>query len=260
MKTKLTVLTKLTVVGLIGVAVALWTQWLSGDPAYPKFPPGPVIFIAVATIVAFGARWWWTPLIGALIGLLVTSGAFARLPGEILRLTHPASVGKFAIGIFFGTLLQVVALLTTDIAGLAATIQNYRRMEKASSSAKVACRIFGGLFVLMGALAIVTGARLDDKYHNLMQLVWAALALAVSFMGSKIAGRFCIGSGVFYLALAILGFLFGIPSINRAWFVGPMLLHTGDHILHLVLGSIFLSVGLVSERSHNDGQIEYVPN
>ena len=260
MKTNLSVLTKLTVAGLISVAVALWTQWLSGDPAYPKFPPGPVIFIAIAAIVVMGRRWWWTPLIGALIGLLVTSGSVARLPAEVLRLTHPGLVGKFAAGIFVGKFLQISALLMTDIAGLAATIQNYRRMEKTGDSAKVACRIFGGLFVFMGIVAIVTGTRLDDKYHSLMQLTWGALALAVSFMGSKVAGRFCIGSGIFYLALAILGLLIGNPSMNRAWFIGPMLLHTGDHILHLVLGLIFIGMGLLAARSDNDAQVQYVPN
>jgi hypothetical protein len=259
MKTKLTILTKVTVAGLISVAVALWTQWLSGDPAYPKFPPGPVIFIAVAAIVAFGARWWWTPLIGALIGLLVTTGALVRLPAEVLRLTHPAAVGKFAAGIFLGTLLQIAALLTTDIAGLAATIQNFRRMEKASDSAKIACRIFGGLFVFMGILAIVAGTR-GDKYHNLMQLTWGALALAASFMGPKVAGRFCIGSGIFYLALAVLGLLIGNPSMSRALYIGPMLLHTGDHIVHLVLGSIYLGIGLLSGRAQDAGRFEYVPN
>ncbi len=259
MKTKRTILTKLTFVGLISVAVALWTQWLSGDPAFPTFPPGPVIFIAVAAIVAFGTRWWWTPMIGALIALLVTSGAFVRLPGEVLRLTHPGSIGKFAAGIFVGKLLQIAALLITDIAGLAATIQNYRRMETASDSAKIACRVFGGLFVFMGILAVVSGTRID-KYHNLMQLIWGALALAASFMGSKVAGRFCIGSGIFYLALAVLGLLIGNPSMNRAWFIGPMLLHTGDHIVHLVLGSIYLSMGLLSGRARNDGQVEYVAN
>jgi len=256
MKTKHTVLTKLTIVGLISVAVAIWMQWLSGDPAYPKFPPGPVIFIAVAAIVAMGTRWWWTPLIGALISLLVTTGWFALLPRNVLRLTHPGSVGKFAAGIFAGAVLQIAALLFTDIAGLAATVQNYRRMQKASDSAKVACRIFGGLFVFMGVLAIITGTRID-KYHNLMQLIWGAIALAASFMGAKVAVRFCIGSGISYLALAILGMLFGNPSMNRAWSIGPMLLHTGDHIYHLVLGSIFLSMGLLSGRAQNDGPVEY---
>src|SRR4051794_7806823 len=149
MKTNLTLLTKLTAGGLIAVAIALWTQWLSGDPAYPKFPPGPVLFIGVAAIVIFGARWWWTPLIGALIALLTTSGWFARLPGEMLRLGHPGSVGKFAAGIFLGTVLQISALLLTDIAGLAATVQNFRRAGITSDSAKMACRFFGGPFAAM---------------------------------------------------------------------------------------------------------------
>src|ERR1700721_4305006 len=158
MNTKLSVCTKLKIAGLISVTVAIWTQWLSGDPAYPKFPPGPVIFIAVARIVAMGTRWWWAPLIGTLIALLVTSGWFALLPVNVLCLTHPGSVGKFAAGIFAGTLLQIAALLFTDIAGLAATIQNYRRMEKVGDSAKVGCRVFGGVFAFMGILAIISGA------------------------------------------------------------------------------------------------------
>ena len=48
LKPNLTALTKLTVVGLAACAVAIWIQWLSGDPAYPKFPPGPVFFVVVA--------------------------------------------------------------------------------------------------------------------------------------------------------------------------------------------------------------------
>jgi hypothetical protein len=247
MKTKLTLFTKLTVGGLIAVAIAIWTQWLSGDPSYPKFPPGPVFFIAVAGIVVLGARWWWTPLMGALIALLVTSGWFVRLPGEILRLTHPGSVGKFAAGIFLGTILQITALVVTDIVGLIATVQNFRLRGTTSDIAKMVCRFFGGIFVLMGVLVIVGGAH-TDKYHNLMHLTWGVLALGASFLGLAVAKRFCIGSGVFYLALAILGLLIGNPSMNRAWYLGPMLLHTGDHIFHLVLGSLFLGMGLVSGR------------
>ncbi len=103
MKMKLTFLTKLTAGGLIALAIALWTQWLSGDPAYTGFPPGPVVFIGIAAIVIFGARWWWTPMMSALISLLVTSGWFARLPQAMLLLNHPNEFGKFASGIFIGT-------------------------------------------------------------------------------------------------------------------------------------------------------------
>ncbi len=246
MKTKLTFLTKLTAGGLVAMAMALWIQWLSGDPAFPKFPPGPVIFIAAAAIVIYGARWWWTPMIGALIGLLVTTGWLARLPQAMLRLNHPTEVGKFAAGIFIGAVLQISSLLVTDIAGLAATVQNFRRAERVADSARMACRFFGGIFVVMGILVAMGG--IGDKYHNLMHLLWGALALGVGFLGTTAARRFCIASGAFYLTLATLGMTIGNPAMNRAWYFGPMLLHTGDHIFHLVLGSIFLVVGLLSGR------------
>ena len=246
MKTKLTFLTKLTAGGLVAMAIALWIQWLSGDPAFPKFPPGPVIFIAVAAIVIYGARWWWTPMLGALIALLVTAGWFARLPQAMLRLNHPNEVGKFAAGIFIGAVLQISSLLLTDVAGLAATVQNFRRAGSVADSARMACRFFGGIFVVMGVLVAVGG--IGDKYHNLMHLLWGALALGVSFLGTTAARRFCIASGAFYLTLATLGLTIGNPAMNRAWYFGPMLLHTGDHIFHLVLGSIFLAMGLISGR------------
>jgi hypothetical protein len=130
-------------------------------------------------------------------------------------------------------------------------------MQKVGDSAKIACRIFGGLFVFMGTLAIIAGTRID-KYHNLMHILWGALALAASFMGAKVAERYCIGSGVFYVALAVLGLLLGNPSMNRAWFIGPMRLNTGDHIFHLVLGAVFLGIGLLSGRVQKGGQVEYV--
>ena len=82
-----------------------------------------------------------------------------------------------------------------------------------------------------------------------MHLLWGALALGAGFLGSTVAKRFCIGSGVFYLALGILGMLIGNPSMNRAWHFGPMLLNTGDHIFHLVLGALFMSFGLLSGRA-----------
>jgi hypothetical protein len=81
-----------------------------------------------------------------------------------------------------------------------------------------------------------------------MHLLWGALAFGFSFLGATAAKRFCIASGAFYLTLAALGLLMGNPALNRAWQFGPMLLHTGDHIFHLVLGSIFLAMGLVSGR------------
>jgi hypothetical protein len=259
MKIELSVLTKVTIAGLVSVAAAIWTQWLSGDPSYRSFPPGPVFFIAVAAIVAVATRWWWTPLIAALIALFVASGWFARLPANLLRLSHPGAVGGFAPGVFAGTLLLILALLTTAIAAIIATVQNYRRMARAGEGAKIACQIFGVVFVLVGLLMMGVGSP-ANKYHNLMHLVWGGLAIGASFLGTKLAARFCIASGAFYLGLASLGLLLGSASMNRAWSVGPMLLHTGDHIFHLVIGSVLLGVGLFSERTRVPAKVEYAPS
>jgi hypothetical protein len=135
-KTNLTALAKLTAGGLVGCAVGIWIQWLSGDRAYPKIPPGPILFVLIAVTAALGTRWWWTPMQGALLSLLTTVGWFVKLPAEALRLSHPAAVGPFAAGIFLGTLLQIVALLVTDIAGIAATLRNYRRMSHGQDGLK----------------------------------------------------------------------------------------------------------------------------
>jgi hypothetical protein len=79
-----------------------------------------------------------------------------------------------------------------------------------------------------------------------MHMAWGALAFGVSFLAVRFTKLFFIGSGLFYLTLAILGLTFGDRAMGGAWQAGPMLLHTGDHVFHLVLGSIFLSIGFVS--------------
>lgn len=243
----LTLPTRLTVAGLIVCSLAIWAQWLSGDPAYTKFPPGPVFFMAVAAIVTLGRRWWWTPLIGSLITLLVTAGWFALLPREMLRLTHPNRIGHFAPGIFLGMLAQILSLALVDVAGVVATVLNYRSKTHAMESSQLVLRSFGVIFVVMGGLIIVTRLH-ADPYHNLMHVVWGALAVGASFLTPKVARLFCAGSGLFYLTLAVLGLTIGDPAMGRAWHAGPMLLHTGDHVFHLVLGTIFLGFGIMSGR------------
>lgn len=125
MKAQLPLFTKITIVALLTTAVSLWIQWLSGDPAFPRFPPGPVFFIAIAIVIFYGRRLRWIPLLGSLVSLMTTSGFLVRLSAETLRLTHPSRVGKFAPGIFLGVALQVLALLVGDVAGIVATVLNY---------------------------------------------------------------------------------------------------------------------------------------
>ena len=105
-----------------------------------------------------------------------------------LRLVCPAArgnsspdssrtVGKFAAGIWIGAVLQIVALLVTDIAGLAATVQNYRRRELRATAQRWHAGFLAEYLSLMGILVIVGGAHVD-KYHNLMHLIGVFWRLA----------------------------------------------------------------------------------
>lgn len=241
---------KLATAGLVASALAIWVQWLSGDPAYRTFPPGPIFFVVVAAIVAFGTRWWWTPLIGALLSLLVTAGWFSRYSAEMQRLLHPASIGRFAAGIFLGTLLQITALAVTDVGGIVATVQNFSRRQDRMDGTKFLLRAFGGIFVLMSVVIMASRGHVDF-YHNLMHLAWGVLAVAASVAGTRTAKLFCIGSGVFYLSLGLAGLTLGDSANHMAWHLGPMHLEVADHIFHLVLGGVFLSAGLVRVRRSN---------
>jgi len=127
MQTPLPLSTKITIAALVTTVVSLWIQWLSGDPAFPKFPPGPFFFIGVALVIFYGCRLRWTPLLGSLVSLMTTSGFLVRISAEMLRLTHPSRVGKFAPGISLDVSMQASALLVGDVAGIAATVLNYYR-------------------------------------------------------------------------------------------------------------------------------------
>ena len=78
-------------------------------------------------MIFYGRRVKWPPLLGSLVSLMTTSGFLVRMSAEMLRLTHPSRVSKFAVGNFFGVAMQATALLVGDIAGIAATVLNYAR-------------------------------------------------------------------------------------------------------------------------------------
>jgi hypothetical protein len=241
-------LTRLTAAGLVCSALAIWIQWLSGDPAYRGIPPGPILFVLFAGIIVAAARWWWSPMLGTLISALTTVGWFVRLPDEALRLIHPTTIGRFAPGIFIGTLFLILSLLVTDVAGLAATIQNYRRTTDRTGGAKIILILLGMIFVLLGVMMLFRGTAVD-QYHNLLHLTWGGAALALGLFGTKSAGKtFSAVSGVFYFALGLMGVLFGDPAMNRAWHPGPLHLTTPDHLFHMILGTVLLAAGFVPGR------------
>ncbi|HEX8706983.1 MAG TPA: DUF4383 domain-containing protein [Pyrinomonadaceae bacterium] len=132
--------------------------------------------------------------------------------------------------------------------------------------AKTICRILGVVFLLVGLMGFIKpdlmGTHLSMA-HNLIHIVSGILALYFGFAGTLRGARgFCIAFGLVYLLLAVLGFVLGtdqassLPGMaamgtdTRLWKVIPGTLELGtmDHIVHILLGALFLIGGLLTKE------------
>jgi hypothetical protein len=109
---------RLTVVALLVAAFGFAIQIVSGVEV-PTIPPGLVILLVVAGLVAF-LPWRWVPAVGALAGLFLFVGFFAS--GAVIVLLDPGR-----IGVLVGAWIQFLALIVAAVAGIIATTLNYRR-------------------------------------------------------------------------------------------------------------------------------------
>jgi hypothetical protein len=114
-----------TVVGLVVGALGIAILWASGVefPIYP--PPGIVILLAGAVLVAL-APWRWAPGVGAFLGLFVFVGFLISPTGRSNLL------GEAGTSVAIGQGVQVVGVLTALIAGVTATRANYGKQARAS--------------------------------------------------------------------------------------------------------------------------------
>jgi hypothetical protein len=120
----LSVAGKLTVAGLVVAAAGIVIQIASGAE-YPTVPPGLIILLVAAGVVALGIRWRWTSLVGVIVPLfLLVGGALA--PQARDQLSDPTRVG-----VFIGTVIQLLALAIALIAGVVAARQRYRTRPRA---------------------------------------------------------------------------------------------------------------------------------
>src|SRR2546425_3613180 len=111
--------------------------------------------------------------------------------------------------------------------------------------AKTVCKILGVVFVIVGvagfAAPTLLGAHLNPA-HNLVHIVSGALALYFGFAGSAGGGRgVCIIFGLGYLLLGGGGWFFGTGAEHIFNFSTPLLLGQMGHIIHNLLGVIFLA-------------------
>lgn len=119
-QTSLSGASKVTVVGLVGAAAGILLQVVSGVTEYPTIPPGLIILLVAAGVVALETRWRWTPIVSTAVALFILFGAFVT-SGTATRLSNPAMIGAFV-----GTVVQLLGLVTALIAGPISVLQNYR--------------------------------------------------------------------------------------------------------------------------------------
>ena len=108
---------QLTVAALLVAAAGFVIQIVSGVDV-PTVPPGLIILLVAAALVAFGL-WRWTPVVGIVVGLFFLVGFFAS--GSVGSLLEPSQ-----LGVFVGAWVQFLAVIVAVVAGTAATIQNLR--------------------------------------------------------------------------------------------------------------------------------------
>ena len=118
--------------------------------------------------------------------------------------------------------------------------------------------IMGAGFLLIGILGFIAPEMLGmhlSVAHSVIHLVTGAVSLWLGLKGSPSAARnFCLTFGAVYLLLGVAGFLFGTsvepgvpgPHDSRMLKVIPGVFEVGtaDHIVHVLLGAIYLIGGL----------------
>lgn len=104
------------VVFLLVAALGLVIQILGGVPGFPPVPPGPIILVAAAAVVAL-VPWRWAPAVGLAATVFLVVGLVVSWPGSGTggRLADPSAFVPFA-----GTVLFLAGLVVALVAGVAA--------------------------------------------------------------------------------------------------------------------------------------------
>lgn len=131
--------------------------------------------------------------------------------------------------------------------------------------AKTICKILGVVFLIVGLAGFAAPGLLGTHLsllHNIVHIASGAIALYLGFAGTLSAARmFCIVFGLVYLLLGILGFVLGTAQAStmpamaamgtdpNMWKVIPGQLELGrmDHVVHLLLGILFLIGGFMTK-------------
>src|SRR5688572_12869064 len=131
--------------------------------------------------------------------------------------------------------------------------------------AKTIATVLGVAFLLVGVLGFVSPSLLGlhlSVVHSIVHLLTGAVSLFLGLRGSLGAAKtFCIVFGIVYALLGVAGFFLGTSADPSAGVPGPhdarlfsvlpgmLELGTMDHVVHIVLGAIFVIGGLMTKTT-----------
>lgn len=129
--------------------------------------------------------------------------------------------------------------------------------------AKTICTILGIVFILVGIVGFIVPDFLGTHLslvHNMVHIISGAAALYFGLAGSLRGARtFCLAFGAVYLLLGLVGFLGpggmhttpNMPNANDTSLLkilpGNLELGIMDHVVHILLGIVFLIGGLITK-------------
>lgn len=119
--------------------------------------------------------------------------------------------------------------------------------------AKTIATLLGAVLLLVGIIGFVSPGFLGTHLtlsHNIVHILTGAISLYFGLSASVAAARtFCILFGVVYGLLGVCGFLLGSGPDRMFEALAALGLHLGtmDHIVHILLGVLYLIGGLMTK-------------
>jgi uncharacterized membrane protein HdeD (DUF308 family) len=114
--------------------------------------------------------------------------------------------------------------------------------------AKNIATVLGVLFLIIGLLGFAAPGLMGmhlSVAHNVIHLVSGALALYFGLKATPSAARrFCLVFGAVYGLLGLVGLAAGGSDRMLTVIPNQLMLGMADHIIHLILGAVFLFAGL----------------
>jgi hypothetical protein len=114
--TRLSPAGRLLALGLVVAAAGIMIQYVAGVGDYPTIPPGPIVLLAAAAVVAFGP-WRRAVRVGLAAALFISiGGVIATIAGN----GYADTLGSGDVAGVIGALIQIAGLLLAVPAGILA--------------------------------------------------------------------------------------------------------------------------------------------